>query len=265
MTAAHTTHDSRHCASDTRCRNYNHPEQRPAWVSNRDPLCDACLTTAARDVSSLVYDYLDLAQLQAPSLSQALNMQPGSKTAPPMPMRAEPEALQREIWHATTLWAGELRRHHRLAAAGRTIIICAWHTTVSNPPPAVRTLHGRDVQEAVAVLEPRVRELAQLPPTAVYPTGCEDDARDIAGWEAAHHLQQLHQRARGMLGRTHRTTRVPGTCPDCAGDLHQDEPRYREDPCPVYCPTCGHQWSRDEYEAWTINILSPARRAEVTA
>lgn len=262
-----TSPADRHCASDTRCRAYNHVDKHAAWVDPRTPLCDDCLSAAERDVRILVFDYVDLAQLQAPSMSQALDAQPHGKAGPPMPLRAEPEALQAEIHHVATLWAGELRTKLRLANPQRAYIVGAWHTTATNPPPPPRRQHGSEVQEAVDTLTPRLRDLAQLAPHTVYPTGSDDDPQDMAGWEAVHHLQHLHQRARGMLGRTHRTKQVPGTCPTCDGDLYRDDPRYPEDPCPVYCATdgCGQQWSHDEYEAWAVDLLlAPKPRGKAT-
>jgi len=192
---------------------------------------------------------VDLEQLQSPSLSQALNMQPSGKAAPPMPLNGQAEALQAEIVHVATTWETEIRATNHL----------------SDPPPTRRG--GPNVQRAVTILAPRLRQLACLPATAVYPTGPEDPATDMHGWEAVHHLQHLLQRARGMLGRTHRTRQVPGTCPDCHADLHQDDPREADDPTPVYCAQqCGWQLTRDEYETWTVGILlAPRPRKKAAA
>lgn len=252
----------RYCASAERCRAYDHIAKHAEPVNHRDPLCEPCLTAAERDVRTLVYDYVDLAQLQIPTLSQAMDAQPRGKAGPPMPLKGEPEALQAEIHHVTTLWAGELRIRHRLSNRQRPMIVGAWHTTVTNPPPPARRLPGAEVEQAVATLTPRLADLARIPPTTVYPSGCDDDARDLTGWEAVHHLQHLRNRARGMLGWTRRTTHLPGTCSGCGLDeLRRDEPRYREDPCDVYCHGCGDTWTTREYDQYVTMLVWPARNA----
>ena len=181
---------------------------------------------------------------QHKTLSQALDTQPHGAADPPMPLRGEPDALQREIHHVTTTWETEVR-----AACG-----------LSDPG---RDLPGADVQRAVTTLTPRLRQLATLPPTTVYPTGCEDPPTDVAGWEAIHHLQHLHQRARGMLGRTHRTTELPGTCSGCYTDrLQRVEPRYENDPCLIYCANCHATWTSDEYDRYVTMLVWPTRDRE---
>lgn len=254
------TPTDRYCASDERCRVYDSIAKHAAHIGPV-PLCDACLTPATRDVRTLVYDYVDLAQLQIPSLSQAMDAQPRGKAAPPMPLRGEPEALQREIHHVTTLWAAELRREHQLATRQRPYIVGAWHTTATNPPPPPRRLDGGEVQEAVATIAPRLRDLAALGPRTVFPAGSDDAPEDMAGWEAVHQLQHLRQRARSMLGWTRRVTHLPGTCSNCGLDeLRRDEPRYPEDPCDVYCNQCGTTWDNDSYNQYVTMLVWPTRQ-----
>lgn len=240
-----TTLHTRHCVSDTRCRGYNPTTKLPADVTTC-PLCDACLTTAERDIRSLVYDYIDLEQLHNPSLSQALHIQPTAPATPPMPLNGAAEALQAEIVHVATTWEEVIRDHTGLPPR-------------SNDPKRP----GRALQDATRILLPRLRQLAAITTADVYPTGCEDNPTPMAGWEAIHHLQRLHQRARSMLGRTRRTRQVPGTCPNCHANLHQDEPRNPEDPTPVYCAQqCGQQWSHDDYEQWMTGfLLNPRQHA----
>lgn len=243
------TDTGRHCVSDTRCRDFNPTGKHAAPVTGC-PLCDACLAAAERDVRSLIYDYVDLAQLQSPALSQALNMQPGGKAAPPMPLNGHAEALQAEIVHVACTWEDVIRDHARLSP----------RNTAPRRP-------GRQLDDAIRVLLPRLRQLAGIDAADVYPTGCEDQPTTLAGWEAIHHLQHLHQRARGMLGRTHRTRQVPGTCPTCHADLHQDDPRDYQDVTPIYCATqCGWQLDRDAYEQWmTGYLLNPRQHTEAAA
>ncbi|MFI6228612.1 hypothetical protein ACIBCR_15025 [Micromonospora echinospora] len=237
----HTSPDTRHCASDAHCRYYNRTAGTPA-PAGRTPLCDGCLDAASRDIPRLLYDYIDLEQLQAPTLSQALNMQPAGKSAPPMPLKGEPEALQAEIAYTLTMWEEIIRDVCQLS-----------------PMPDVRR-GGPNVQRALGILTPRLDVLANQPPTTVYPNGPEGAPQDIAGWEAVHQMQRLHHRARGMLGRTHRTTHLPGTCSTCGLDqLHRDDPRHPEDPCDVYCQECGTTWPHDDYQTYVTQLVWPTR------
>jgi hypothetical protein len=236
-----TTTDTRLCASDTHCRAYTRATGQVA-PAGRTPLCGACLDAAGHDIPRLLYDYIDLEQLQAPTLSQALNMQPSGKAAPPMPLKAAPEALQAEIAHVLTTWEEIVRDHCRLS-----------------PMPNVRR-GGPNVQRALEILTPRLDILANLLPTTVYPTGPADQPEDLFGWEAIHQMQALHQRARSMLGRTHRTTHLPGTCSTCGLDqLHRDDPRWPEDPCDVYCRECGTTWPHDDYQQYVTKLVWPTR------
>jgi hypothetical protein len=242
-----------YCLSGDRCKDYNHLAKHSADIPSTAALCNTCLTVAERDIRSLVFDYFDLEQLQIPALSQALDTQPTGKPGPPMPLSGAPEALQAEILHVSTTWEIEVRAHARLSE------------------PTLEKLRGAAVQRAVTVIATHVATLARFEPTAVFPTGCEDDPADVAGWEAIHHLQHLHQRARGMLGRTHRTSVVPGTCsgsdtrPDCAAPLYRDEPRFAEDPCPVYCSDarCTARWTTEEYERFVGLTVAALTRSGV--
>lgn len=237
----HPTDANRPCVSDTRCRDYN-PTTRQAADTHGCPLCDACLTAAERDIRALVYDYVDLEQLQAPALSQALHMQPSGKAAPPMPLNGAAEALQAEIAHVTTTWETEVRAAANLADT-----------------PTVRR-GGPNTQRAVSILTAHLRTLATLPATAVHPTGPEDPPADLTGWEAIHQFQRLHARARGMLGRTHRTIHLPGTCSGCAHDeLRRDDPRHPEDPCDVYCGNCHTTWPHTDYQQYVTQLVWPHR------
>lgn len=251
--------DTRHCAAGTgsspdepgtphqACAGYDWPARHAAPVDPPAPLCDGCLTTAERDIRLLPLDWYDLAQLQAPTLSQAMD---GNRTTGnrPMPLAGAPEALQAEILHVTTTWEGELRaRHHLSTAAGR-----------------VRG--GIAVQRAAATLAPRVGLLARVGPTAVYPTGCEDPPEDLSGVDAIWALRRLHQRARAMLGRTRRVFWVPGDCSYCGaadvpgvdGPLFRGEPlRERHEP-PVTCGRCGRSRSYDDYQRYLARLVWPA-------
>lgn len=251
--------------SRTTCRGYDFAGKHPAYVDGNHVFCNPCTAGYSRGIRMLPYDYLDLEQLQAPSLSQAMDAQPGSRKAPPMPMAAAPEALQAEIRYVLTLWEYELRLRLRMLHS-TTVIVGAWHTTASNPPPPPKVRPGLEVQRAAEFLAQRINTLARIEPITVYPSGCDDPPTDMAGADAVLHLSNLHRRARSMLGRTHRTTTVPGSCSSCGGELWRDEPRYEQDPCDIYCNNCGVTWTYDEYDRYVgLQLLFPRRKCEVTA
>ncbi|MEU3452154.1 hypothetical protein ABZ671_00725 [Micromonospora sp. NPDC006766] len=242
------TDTTRPCISDTHCKGYDRTTRQPAWTgSHRDPYCDPCLAAASRDLGTLLYDWLDLEQQQMPTLSQAPSGQPNRHRDPPMPLRGAPEALQREIHHALTTWETEVRAVCRLADL-----------------PAL-TRQGPAVQRAITILRPRIRLLAALPATDVYPTGCEDQPTAVTGWEAVQHLQRLRARARAMLGWTHRSRWVPGDCwacdgrdtDDLDGPLYRAEPRYEGDESLVFCDRCQQHRSEADYDTYLLTLRWP--------
>lgn len=267
-----TQDDQRGCVNDERCRGYDTLTKRPA--DTPDPFCGDCLPVAERDIRSLTYDYLDLAQLHQASLSQALHEHVGGTAESPLLIAGHVEALQAEMLHVLTTWETEVRVAARLSdPAENPVPIASWHTTLTLRPPAAKVRDGAAVQRAVNVLMPRVRLLSMLPPTAVCRTGAEDPPDDVAGWEAVQHLQSLHGTARSILGRTQRTMHLPGECPQadaadekdrCTGQLFRDEPRYAEDPCPIYCGTCGAQQTQEQYEQYVGGLLAPRKRTPAT-
>lgn len=236
--AVQDVNETRTCLSEIHCKAYDSIAKTGAPTT--DPLCPACLDAATPDVQALVYDYVDLAQLHEASLSQALNEKTAASKEPPMLIAAHVEALQAEMVHVLTTWETEVRAAARL----------------SDPPFPVRA--GTDIQRAVHVLLPRLRLLSLLPSTSVYRTGCEDPPEDVAGWEAVHHLQSLHRRARSALGRTRRTFWIPGECwrcdarpiPGVDGPLLRSEPRRFEDLMQVGCGRCGATRPYPDYEIY---------------
>jgi hypothetical protein len=245
VTPVGTDSAERTCLAGRRCRGFDHQRKHAALLADpRTPLCPDCLMVAERDVRALVFDYVDLEQHLAPSLGEWSDGQPSHRGEPPAPMRTAVEALQREIWHATTAWARELRARSRLSE-----------------PPVRGVRDGWAVQRAVEVLAPRLELLARVEPTVVFPTGVEDGPQEVPGWAAVLQLSWLHQRARSMLGRTRRTTQVPGRCSGCGHDeLFRDEPRYSGDPCPVYCGRCNTRWTYDQYERYVGLIVEHTRQ-----
>lgn len=227
------------------CRNSDHCRQP---TTAQSPLCPVCLDHATRDIRALLWDWIDLEQLQIPSLAQALTGQPNGTAAPAMPLSGAPEALQAEILHVTTTWETEIRAARRLADP--------------NPGP-VRDGHA--VQRATRLLANHIQALAELTAAAVYPTGCEDQPTDMDGTDAIGAITGLHRRARAMLGRTVRTFWIPGDCwgcdarttPGTNGPLYRSEPTKHEDEPPVWCAQCGEWRSYDDYQQAIAMIVWP--------
>lgn len=252
MAASPAETTDRCCVADARCRDYDHTRKHAALLADvSTPLCPDCLMFAERDVRTLTYDYIDLEQMLPTSLSQALDSQSqyGRRGEPPAPIRTSVEALQRTIWWATTTWAEVLIERHRLAEA-------PWADARR------RVRDGYAVKWAVDVLTPRVRDLARVGAVELvdYPDVDEDAAvrhgagsiSTLTGAQGVLHLSWLRSKARATLGRTRRTTRVPGRCgcPNDGNYLYRDEPRYEKDPCPVYCGACPNRWTPEEYERY---------------
>ncbi|GAA4439490.1 hypothetical protein [Phytohabitans houttuyneae] len=266
---------ARFCASPERedgrptCRSYDYVGKHPGIVSDDtrwspDLFCPPCTAGYERDVRMLPFDWLDLEQMQLPMLSQALDTQRSVRPGPPMPLAGNPEALQAEIRHVLLTWETQMRILQR-AQRRTTLIVGAWHTTKSNPPPPARTLPGRDVQRAAGFLAARIPDLSRLPATPVRPAGITDPVAELTGVDAVVALADLHRRSRSLLGRTHRTTTVPGSCSTCGWALWRDEPRYEGDPCDIYCSNpagCESRWTYDEYERYVgLELAYPRRRA----
>jgi hypothetical protein len=255
--------DQGRCRSGDRCRGLD-PVTRQAHPTSQ-PLCEACLEAAERDTRALVFDYLDLAQLHEPAMSQAPSEHTGGSKEKPIPINGHAEALQAEIVHVTSVWEYEIRVACRLADPYVSAPVADWHTTISKPTPLARVRPGAAVQRAVGIIGPRLRRLAALPPTIVCPAGVEDDPVEMAGWEAVHQLQALHQRARGMLGRTRRTFWIPGECWQCGahptqgvdGPLYRSEPRDARDPMQVTCSKCQAYRPYPDYEQYMATLLWP--------
>lgn len=242
--------DSHVCLSGEHCKAKDPATKTPCPTS--DPLCVACLEAAHPDIRGLTYDYLDLAQLHQAPMSQAISEKTGGSKEAQMLLVAHVEALQAEMVHVLTTWETEVRSTARL----------------SDTPERVRS--GADVQRAVHILLPRLRILSLLPPTSVYRTGCEDPPEDVAGWEAVHHLQSLHARARAALGRTRRTFWIPGECWSCDarpvpgvdGPLFRSEPSKFEDPMQVTCDRCRAYRPYPDYETYMATLLWPGQPSD---
>lgn len=263
------------CRNGDRCLGYDRSTKQPA-ERGATAVCDPCLDwdteRARRAVNTLPWRVLDLAQLQAPSMAQTLTGQPGGRTEPPMPLAAAPEALQAQIVHVLTTWEQVIRD-----VCGLSDIPAAtnqpWHTTVTRRPPSAVGRLGAQARRAAGILAPRMDRLARLGPTAVYPTGCEDDPTDLDGVDALHALDRLDRLAFAMLGRTRREFWVPGECwQDKCAKAHQKAVKdghdrsqwlYRAEPAragdepPVHCRYCDEPRTYAEYLAYVEMMVWP--------
>ncbi len=265
----HDDTSGRHCVSDTRCRAYDRLAKLAAPVT-RTPLCAACLDRDRADIQALPVDYLDLAQLHEASLSQALRDRTSGSHESPTLIALQVEELQAEIVHAATLWEAEVRAAAHLAVAEHAAPVAAWHTTLSHPTPAGGGRPGHQVKRASDILTAHLHALANLPPTAVHPTGCEDDPTDMTGVDAIEHLTSLHGRARGILGRTSPQPWIPGDCPNpgCGardadpvwekgGPLWRTTPRDFKDVPTVYCAACNTGRPYTDYDTYIATFFWP--------
>jgi hypothetical protein len=257
--------DTRTCLADIHCKQYD--RQAGHAYPTDQPLCDACLDHAQRDIQALVYDYLDLAQLHEASMSQAITEKTGGSKEKQMLIVGHVEALQAEIVHVLTTWEYEVRIAARLSDPTALVKIADWHTTISRPVPDPKMRAGALVQRAVGILTPRLAFLSRLPATAVCPRGVEDDPVDMAGWEAVLQLADLHRTCRSVLGRTRRTFWIPGDCWTCdardadAGDgpLLRSEPIRLEDPMQVTCDRCHATRPYPDYETYMATLMWPGQ------
>lgn len=192
------------------------------------PLCEPHLEAAERDVRSLVYDYVDLTQALVPGTSAGQKVS-GTRDAP-VPLSLPADELLRAIHHTAVTWVEVAREHAGLPPA---------------PDRGVRA--GWAVQRAVLTLAPRVRLLAALPATAVWPDGPDGPPAEMTGAEGLLALGRLHQRARHMLGRTRMVEELLGECPACGLDrvLRRE---YGSDT--VHCAGCGHIQTWDDYQRY---------------
>jgi hypothetical protein len=244
------------CRSDQQCRDH---DGRTACPTSR-PLCDACLEAAGPGIRGLVFDYLDLAQLHEATMSQAVTEKTAGSKEKQMLLVGHVEALQAEIVHVATTWEYEVRIVARLSDPYVSAPIADWHTTISKPTPLAKVRPGACVQRAVNILSPRLSLLSNLPPTLVCPTGIEDAHVPVAGWEAIHHLQDLHRRCRSILGRTRRLLSLHGTCPkrSCGAQaLYRLEPESFKDEPPVWCDACKASRTYAEYEWFMAHLKWP--------
>jgi hypothetical protein len=265
--------DQHVCRSGEHCRAFD-PVTKHAYPTGQ-PLCDACLEHAQPAITGLTFDYLDLAQLHEPAMSQAPSEHTsGGAIHSPMPLAAHVTELQAEIVHVVSVWEYELRVAHRLSDP-RTFAPL-WRRTVYDQielTQGARQIRparpGAIVQRAVGIISHRLGNLARMPSTLVCPTGVDDEPIEMAGWEAVHQLQALHGRTRGLLGRTVRKFWIYGDCWACParnkrgedGPLWRSEPLREDDPMQVNCSACNTARPYPDYERYMAELEWPELEA----
>lgn len=131
-----------------------------------------------------------------------------------------------------------------------------------------------DVVRACRILHPRLAMLADVPelelvdyPLAALVGSVDRGDREpherwgavirrgrvtiatVPGWQGVLDLAAVHRRARGLLGLTSRTKRLPGNCPACGWpELCQEAPRRKDDDPLVRCTGCDLSMAYDAYE-----------------
>jgi hypothetical protein len=259
-------HDTRTCSAELACKGYDSAGKH-AYPTDQ-PLCQACLDAAERDTRSLVYDYLDLAQLHEASMSQAITEKTGGSKEKQMLLVGHVEALQAEIVHVLSTWEYELRVVCRLVNPHTFAPL--WRKTMKREPGLHKARAGTIVQRAVATIAPRLERLSKLPATLVCPGGIEDEPVDMFGWEAVLQVAGLHGRCKSILGRTTRTFWIPGECWACQarpklgedGPLFRSEPHRFEDPMQVSCSPCGASRPYADYEHFQAHLRWPGQASD---
>lgn len=225
------------------CRAYDSVTRLPAALEGRPRLCEADLEPAERDIRALVLDYRDLEQHLPPSLGVWGDGQPKGKSQP-LPLSEHVLDLQREIWWLTTAWEDVLRDADRLSMTGD------W---------SKRRRDGLAVQQAMAIVGPRVRRLAELGPCEMWGYPGYEGVVEIPGWRGVLDLARLHARARAALGLTREEPTIMAgvPCRHCdAAALHR---RPGDDA--VHCGRCGLYYSPRDYTDWVALVAAAAKRA----
>lgn len=261
--------DARTCHNLNRCPGWDGKHAEPT----ENPYCPTCLDRHRQDISRLIYDFVDLAQLHETSLSQATSEHTtGGGHESPTLLADHIEALQAEIVHVVSVWEhalraiGRLSNPHTFAPLWRTTVYD--HVRLTDHSTTVRAARaGAVVQRAVGIISVRIDRLAKLLPITVCPTGIEDQPVLMSGWEAIQQLADLHGRAKSALGRTTRRFWIPGDCWACGarpvadipGPLYRDEPRYEGDPMWVQCHPCGGSRPYEDYEDYQQGLIWPGQ------
>lgn len=257
------TSDGRECARAERCATSwtdDTGTRRGAWGPR--PLCEP-------DRGHLIDTLTELPELYAwlwmqLPVSQTSAIEPvttsGTGRTAPIPLRADIDALMREIIHTTAAWEERVRLIARLSD----------HPVGPHAGGPALTTITRTLTEHVDVLlalpaEPMLRTMtiqaaADLPPDT--PGSIDPDAGtatavlDQDGADAALELWDLVARARARAGMTRRVTPLQGVpCPRC--DMVALVRTTGADH--VHCEGCAGQMTDDDYDRWVALLAASVR------
>ncbi|MFD9949717.1 hypothetical protein ACFWYW_55475 [Nonomuraea sp. NPDC059023] len=235
------------CARDTHCTDRQvviacgERIQQPAWTYRT--FCERDRTGLIKAITDLPHQYVALYQALPPAGGVGPKVS-GSKN-PPLPLRADVEALMRDMVH----------------------VVCSWHEIVS----AVAQLaeqgpkrHGRALSDACRGLAARVDALLALDPWPVarylpiheaaqlagHVTGFVHPSagyavvnQDLDGGDAGMELLRLHARCRSVLGLTRRRDLLPVPCHACGHVAIYREENVEGMQDEAYCGRCGETYT----------------------
>ena len=190
--------DTRLCARGPRCASRG-PDDQPAPTPR--PFCDADRDLIEAAIRAMPALYVRQEQImRTPSFAAPLDAVRVSATpALAVPIRLEPEAIQREMVEVLVSWEERVRDVARLT-----------------PLDTATSRHRRGgvaVQQACDVLATRVDALIALPPAPMLRAG---EIADLSGVDAGLEILALHWRARAGLPETGSGTRaLPVPCGNC--------------------------------------------------
>jgi hypothetical protein len=205
------------CVLGENCSVFDRAAKTPG-ISRFNPLCEGCRNRAKRELNQLRYDYVDLSQLipKKDGQTEAKIARPKPESSPTIDVAVY--TLRSDIaWQVT---GAEVRL--RVHLGDRSL-------------PGDPRREGYSLDASIRYLEPRVQDLARLPPL-----------EDWGGPEYLVLFGELHRRSRRVCGLDPRTVSVPGFCPSCSVPSLR---RHDDDPERIWCARCQGQLSREDYFA----------------
>lgn len=223
------------CLLATQCVAFDRRTGVAAETIGRRSLCPDCERVCHSDVALLRYDYVDLSQLIArrEGHGDAKIARPKPRSQPPIDL--DVDALRTEIAQALWTWEQPVRW-----AAGL-------------PPRSTSPARdGWRVDNAVAVISPRVELLASLPEIGAYHDGRDAPMTWVDGLGGLTRLRELHRYARRHTGLIVANVGLPGECPKCAAHA-----LYRRHGCDdVTCGNCRSAWEYAEYSRYVRLMIA---------
>lgn len=219
------------CRRGTRCPGREHLDNATygAPIPTVDGICVPCERHVRDALVDLPTDYVELDTILGRTSGAAGQFVSGTPELA-VPIRLAVEAVQADIVHTATIWAEAVAEILRVGWDSR-------HAALTRP--------GARLQRATTLLAPSLPVLFALRDVA-HVDWDEDGhlaAVDQDGLDGALKLLELHDRARGVLGRTRHVNRLRTPCPECDRQAleHPDGGDV------VTCTYCRMTWTWDEY------------------